>query len=37
MIYPIPKEGTTDGNDYGFDVDGISDSDKLLIKNMYPS
>lgn len=37
MIYPIPKEWTTDGTGYGFDVDGISESDKLLIKNMYPS
>ncbi|HEU5120573.1 MAG TPA: hypothetical protein VFT71_06270, partial [Candidatus Nitrosocosmicus sp.] len=37
MIYPIPKEGTMDGNGYRFDVDGISESDKLLIKSMYPS
>jgi hypothetical protein len=37
MIYPIPKEWTTDGKGYGFDVDGISQSDEHLIKNMYPS
>jgi hypothetical protein len=32
MIYPIPKEWTTDRTGYGFDVDEISESDTHLIK-----
>jgi hypothetical protein len=37
MIYPIPAQWTNDGTSYGFDKDGLSESDKFFIKEMYPS
>lgn len=37
MIYPIPEQWTNDGTSYGFDKDGLSETDKFFIKEMYPS
>jgi hypothetical protein len=36
MIYPIPKEFTTDGSEYGMNNKELSDTDKKFIGLMYP-
>ena len=37
MMYPIPSRWTLDGSSFGFNVNGLSELDIHLIKNMYPT